>query len=248
MVLYFSGTGNSRYAARKLAAELGDELIDAGTMIKEIRKAELYSERPWIFVSPTYAWQLPHIFADYIRAGSFSGIKTAYFVMTCGSEIGNAGAKIEQLCKEKGFEFQGVLQLPMPENYIAMYSAPTHDETKKIIADAEPLITKTAERIRNHRKIPERKTGFSDILRSGIVNQIFYKYFVRSDKFYVKETCISCSKCSKNCSLNNIEMKNGRPTWGNNCTHCMACICGCPVEAIEYGKHSIGLQRYQCPY
>ena len=30
MIIYFSGTGNSRYAAQKLAAYLGDELTDAG--------------------------------------------------------------------------------------------------------------------------------------------------------------------------------------------------------------------------
>ena len=33
---------------------------------------------------------------------------------------------------------------------------------------------------------------------------------------------------------------------GNHCTHCMACICRCPTEAIEYGKHSQGLPWYIC--
>ncbi|WP_366008713.1 4Fe-4S binding protein [uncultured Eubacterium sp.] len=32
--------------------------------------------------------------------------------------------------------------------------------------------------------------------------------------------------------------------WGNQCTHCMACICYCPTEAIKYGKKSIGKPRY----
>ena len=27
----------------------------------------------------------------------------------------------------------------------------------------------------------------------------------------------------------------------------MACICGCPVSAIEYGRKSQGKPRYQCP-
>ena len=34
------------------------------------------------------------------------------------------------------------------------------------------------------------------------------------------------------------------PVWKTNCTHCMACICRCPKEAIEYGRHSVGLPRY----
>ena len=40
--------------------------------------------------------------------------------------------------------------------------------------------------------------------------------------------------------------KDGKPVWGNDCTHCMACICKCPTEAIEYGKVSIGQNRYVC--
>ena len=30
MIVYFSGTGNSRYAAESLAHQLGEELLDAG--------------------------------------------------------------------------------------------------------------------------------------------------------------------------------------------------------------------------
>ena len=50
---------------------------------------------------------------------------------------------------------------------------------------------------------------------------------------------------SKNCPTNNIVIQNGKPVWGNNCTHCMACICRCPAEAIEYGKKSVGKPRYR---
>jgi len=41
-------------------------------------------------------------------------------------------------------------------------------------------------------------------------------------------------------------MKDGKPHWLGNCTHCMACICHCPAEAIEYGKKSEGKRRYRC--
>lgn len=45
--------------------------------------------------------------------------------------------------------------------------------------------------------------------------------------------------------MNNIRLENGKPVWGKECTHCMACICYCPAEAIEYGKKSFGKPRYQ---
>ena len=71
MIVYFTGTGNSRYAARMIADKTGDQAVDAGEYIKENRKAELTSDRPWVFVSPTYAWRLPRVFEDFIKQGSF---------------------------------------------------------------------------------------------------------------------------------------------------------------------------------
>ena len=41
-----------------------------------------------------------------------------------------------------------------------------------------------------------------------------------------------------------ITLQTGKPVWGQDCTHCMACICYCPAEAIEYGKKSLGKPRY----
>ena len=51
------------------------------------------------------------------------------------------------------------------------------------------------------------------------------------------DACIGCGKCVELCPLNNIRLENGKPVWGKHCTHCMACICYCPKEAIEYGNH-----------
>mgnify|MGYP000035585405 FL=1 len=44
--------------------------------------------------------------------------------------------------------------------------------------------------------------------------------------------------------MNNIKIVNGGSVWGDNCTHCMACIAGCPKEAIEYEKKTQGKTIY----
>ena len=70
---------------------------------------------------------------------------------------------------------------------------------------------------------------------------------IKDKPFRVLDTCIGCGLCEKNCVMSNITMQDGRPVWNGNCTHCMACICGCPEAAIEYGKKSVGKPRYKCP-
>ena len=59
---------------------------------------------------------------------------------------------------------------------------------------------------------------------------------MKSDAFRTDAACVGCGQCVKNCPLNNITLKDRKPVWGKQCTHCMACICYCPTEAIEYGK------------
>ena len=246
MIVYFSGTGNSKYCAQMLADKLEEELFDSFYHIKNGIAAELVSGTPWVFVSPTYCWQLPHVFEEFIRTARFEGCKEAYFVMTCGSDIGNAGQKIEKLCQEVGLNYRGVLPVVMPENYIAMFEVPQPELAKRIVLVAKRPLLKVVRTIRKGECLPERKANLADKFKSGPLNRIFYKLFVKANAFYATDACIGCGKCEKVCVLNNLSIKDGKPVWGDACTHCMACICGCPAEAIEYGKKSQGKPRYQC--
>jgi len=246
MVIYFSGTGNSEWCARRIAGQIGDELLDAGGYIKNGIAAELISGRPWVFVAPTYAWQLPRVFQQFIRSGWFQGSREAYFVMTCGSDIGGAEIGIRELCREAGLKFRGILEVIMPENYIAMFPVPDEKGCKAIIRRAKRKVDAAIGCIERGESFPERKITAADRLKSGAVNKVFYPLFVKAKPFYAKDTCVGCGVCVQRCPMNNIRLEGGRPVWGDSCTHCMACISYCPVEAIEYGKRSIGKNRYRC--
>lgn len=247
MVIYFSGTGNSRYAAKMIAAKTGDTLVDASRGIRANQPAQLVSQRPWVFVSPTYGWQIPHIFADYLRSGQFSGSKAAYFVMTCGSSIGGASRHLASLCKEIGLEYQGVLEVVMPENYLAMFPVPDAAEAASIIQNAQPTLEKGIDCITQGIPFPAPKTSPLGRLQSGLANKLLYTFFIKADPFYTTRSCANCGRCAQVCPTNNIQMVDGLPQWGDQCTHCMACITSCPMKSIEYGKRSQGKPRYRCP-
>ena len=55
MILYFTGTGNSEYVAKRIADEIGDKAHNLFQMIKDNRHPSLHSDKPWIIISPTYA-------------------------------------------------------------------------------------------------------------------------------------------------------------------------------------------------
>ena len=244
MVIYFTGTGNSRFLARNLAAALEDALVSAPELIKEGKTGDFKSEKPWVFVCPTYGWQIPRTFRRFIMDSRFSGSLQAYFIINCGSETGNARKGIKELCTAKGFEFKGMAEIKMPENYIAVFSAPDKETSEKLLRIGERKVLRAAELIKDGKELKTKKAGPLGSFLSGPVNWGFYKFIIGDRKFYVTDKCISCGKCAENCMVNNITIENGRPVWQGSCIHCMACICRCPVQAIEYGKQSVGLRRY----
>ena len=247
MIIYFSATGNSRFAAHLLADQLNEPITDAGAWIKNNQKGEFYSQTPWVFVAPTYSWQMPHIFADFIRETRFLDNRDAYFILTCGGETGNADQEISALCKEKGLNFHGVWPTVMPDNYIIMFPSPAPDKCPQMMEKAADLLKKAADCIRKGQDFPAVPHNWLDKLKSGIVNQGFYRFQIKTTPFYTTERCTGCGKCVRLCPLNNIHLKNGQPVWGSNCTHCTACLNGCPTAAIEYGRKTKGKRRYQCP-
>ena len=244
MILYFSGTGNSNYVAKRIADALGDALVNLNDRIKASATSSVETGERVIIVTPTYAWRIPRVVRDWLRKTELRGAKQAWFVMTCGSEIGNADKYNREFCTEKSVACMGTAQIVMPENYIAMFSAPQADKARQIVAKAEPDIDRAIAAIQANQPFAPTRNNLYDRFMSGPVNPIFYRFFVKANAFTVSDACIGCGQCAKRCPMNNVTLKDGKPVWGKNCTHCMACICYCPVSAIEYGKKSVGQPRY----
>lgn len=244
MVLYFTGTGNSHYIAQRIAKALGDELFSINDRIKAGSGEPVNTGSQVVIAAPTYAWRLPVIVSEWIAETDFIGAEKIWFVMDCGAQIGNAAKYNSALSTRKKLQYMGTAQIIMPENYIAMFPVPDSEEAAQTIANAEPDIDDVIARISASQEFAKPRNNFIDRMMSGPVNRMFYPFCVKARAFAAGDGCISCGKCVELCPLNNVSLKDGRPVWGKECTHCMACIAYCPTECIEYGKKSIGKPRY----
>ena len=244
MILYFSGTGNSKYVAQRMAEALNQSLLSMNDRIRAHDTSPVETDERLVIVTPTYAWRIPRLVRDWLLETEFPGAAQMWFIMTCGSEIGHAGRYNRSLCQTKGLTDMGTAQIIMPENYIAMFDAPQAEEARRIVAKAQPDIDRSIAAVREGRPFPPPHDRLYDRFMSGPVNPIFYACFVKSSAFTVSEACTGCGRCVRRCPPNSITLRDGRPVWGKGCTHCMACICYCPTSAIEYGKKSLGKPRY----
>ena len=122
MILYFSGTGNSRYISEVINSILNDEIVCINDYLKNNQKSIFESTKPYIIVCPTYAWRIPRVVEEFISDNVFNGNKMIYFVLTCGSSIGNAKKYVKELCDRVGLMYMGIKGIVMPENFITMFN------------------------------------------------------------------------------------------------------------------------------
>lgn len=246
MVLYFSGTGNSRYIAKKAAEYLADDLVDIGLYARKQTGAMLHSDKPWVLVVPAYCSYVPLVVERFLLDSTLEGNRALYLLMTCGGTFSRVGVnhRFDKIVRQKGLTYRGIARLWMPENYITMFAAPPEKVCKAIIENT----TKRAQKV--FADIANDKNLFTLRLPSFFtytVNRNFYRSKVTDKPYWASDRCIGCGKCQALCPLDNIEMKDGKPLWKGNCTQCMACIGACPKAAIEYGNKTKHKRRYYLP-
>lgn len=57
-----------------------------------------------------------------------------------------------------------------------------------------------------------------------------------SKELIAEEGCTGCGWCSTNCPMGNIEFKDNKPRFNDNCIICLRCYYGCPNKAIHNEK------------
>lgn len=249
MVIYFTGTGNSKFVAKAIAEKRNDEIVNANEYIKNGKSGFFTSEKPYVFVFPVYLSTSPAIFRKFIKSSTFEGNNNAYFVPTCVGAAGSVPNAMADVCKEiTTLQFKGSRKVLMPQNYIVYFTM--FDEARKedCFKNALTTVDSICNAIASGESLDDAPASGIEYTATKLVEVWYNSCFAVTKKFRVTDACIGCGTCSERCPANSIEMKDGKPVWTKKvCIHCMSCINRCPQRAIEYGNLTVGKERYICP-
>jgi len=250
MIFYFSGTGNSLFAARKTAETQGEQLVSiAGELDRNCTVLEYgFSGNDLLgFVFPVYAWGPPEIVLDFISKIKISGKPYIFSISTCGDDEGYATRILEKALGKKGLSVDSAFTVIMPNNYIIGFDVDDKE------AETDKLQKAMARLDSINSVISERRKGVFEIIpgkfpgiKSYIINPLFNRFSRSTEGFYATDECTRCRICEKVCPVHTIKV-NEKPVWGKSCTQCLACIHRCPVSAIQYGVKTVNKGRYVHP-
>ena len=251
MIFYFSGTGNSAYAAQRLAKKLGGQTVDISDALREGKTTYVLEPGETVgFVMPVYFFGIPVILHAFLYALQFVTKEQhyTYLVLTCGGKSGAAGDLFAGLMRDNAYALSAYYSVVMPDNYIVWYKAPTETKIRECLRAADQELDKICE------DICIRMTGNCDRHRGplpGIMTKVAYPIYKRgrkTAKFLATEACVGCGLCERLCSCEAIKLENRRPIWvEDQCVFCLSCINRCPQQAIQYGRHTVAHGRYQNP-
>ena len=243
-IYWFSGTGNSLFAARLLA-----ELIDGAALVPIANSAPateaVGGEGHKIgFVFPSYFGDLPRIVRTFAQSLNILPGTDLFAVVTMGA-FGQGSVKaMTELLAKKGLSLRYGAGVRMPANYILKY-----DPAIFGAKSAKRVSSKLNKADRKLRRIADDiKSGKQKTEKNPITAKTLYENVEALDSgFTVTEKCTACGLCQRVCPVKNIELTNGRPVWLHRCEHCVACISWCPAAAIEYGEITQPRTRYRNP-
>ena len=253
MIIYFSGTGNSRAVALGLAEKLHTEAIElTGKLLTApsehtLRPAKEGNE-PIVWVFPVYSWGVPPVVVKFIRECNIDGAELAlhHLAITCGDDAGMTAQQWRKLMASRSWRTGSATSIIMPNTYVLMKGFDTDPEAvrDKKLEEAPAMIAKTSERIAAGRSDDLIIRGRFPRFKSGIIYPWFKRYAMSPRPFHALDSCISCGRCAKSCPMDNITMTDGYPVWGDACALCLRCYHICPTHAVAYGKATDGKGQY----
>ncbi len=233
LIAYFSGTGGTALAAKRLAEAL--EKRGASAELREIRydaEAADSGEDYFVLMFPVHAFNAPLPVYRWLGSlGRAAGTPAAVISVSGGGEISpntaSRRSSIKRL-KKKGYAVIYEESLVMPSNVLEKTPESAAIKLllmlpKKAAGIAEDIIALRKKALKA-KMIDRAMSRVCEMEKTGA--KMFGKHLVAGIE------CNNCGWCGQSCPAGNIKLGE-KPAFGKNCSMCLKCVYGCPKKAIR---------------
>jgi NAD-dependent dihydropyrimidine dehydrogenase PreA subunit len=240
VIYYFSGSGNSLFAAKKIAEAVGSCRLIRITKKILNEKNSIEADRLG-FVFPVHAWGPPEMVEKFISSLTVVKADYVFSLAVNAGAIENTQGIVNRLLKQRGRDIDAFFDLRTPNN-VSMRKPFNEVSALADLKKAEVKLAGIISDITARDIYPMPPVSVARmILKSRFAHAMVKKMAHGFDKnFSVTDSCTSCGECARLCPLENIKINDddGKVIWNRDCTACMACISRCPQKAIRFRNAS----------
>jgi ferredoxin len=248
MVLYFSGTGNSRFVAELFRQRTGaechsiEEAVDfAGRMARHGEIAVCY---------PVYCSGVPRLMREFAEEYRES-FRDKQVLIFCTQMMfsGDGARSFTDLFPAGWFAVRYAEHFFMPNNLCNVLPAFTYSRrtVRRETGRAAARVERICRRLERDR---EKHRGFGALPRK--VGYMQRRYFPATeekarDNVRVGDACTACGLCARRCPVCNLRLVGGKLIPQGNCMFCYRCVNLCPRKAITVVYHKPVTSQYKGP-
>jgi hypothetical protein len=218
IIYWFSATGNSLAAARRLAAALavpGEGPVEMRAMAAELRRAGEAGRIRLpegtgraVLVFPLYYLSWPRLVGDFLdRLEIPAGLDVAAVVSRgmrhMGAVLGDLDARLRGL----GSRLRLGRYVEMPNNDIILFNGSGAGQIAAKLGGCDTALTRFAAEIRGGRR---GRTGEMFGFMRGIRYPVYLEKIHSShERFWAESACSACGTCVRVCALGRIRLEAG---------------------------------------
>ncbi|WP_367358497.1 EFR1 family ferrodoxin [Mesotoga sp.] len=248
--LYFSGTGNTKYAVKQFLSHFeGSEMHSIEERMDFAVRSDGFDTI--LVAHPIYGSDMPLPMRDFLREhkAMFSG-KDLITLATQYLFSGDGGALAYRMVRREARRHMASLHINMPSNvnFPPLIRIQNGQAMKGKLAKANRKVDECAGRIQNGGRIRNGK-GPLCFLLGYFMQRLWYRLFVfgryqhgiRIDQ----NRCIGCGLCAGLCPVENLEMTKKAPVPQDRCVLCYRCVNRCPKKAITLFSKADSVVQYE---